>query len=542
MPKETAQQIIAAKATELNNKAVESLFSRPDGGSSSDVVNAISHLSRAIFLVPVEPSYYIYRAEAYLLVSDFESAIANFKKAQELLPPRRADPKKPQVHLKLQAPARKMTTGASLTEDEADLFFSESRFQAISSSSAWFNMRLRRVYFTFGQILLDQRRLHESLRYLKLSRDLGMNPSSVYLRMVAVYIGLNDTDQALELLYNLIHNHPTQVDLYILRAKLYSELGHCDLVSMDLRKVVQIRPDHPEVRQLMEYVIWTAIKYKNMASQEILKGQLDVAIFFLNHALELDPYDWITLLKRGVIFSEMGHHDSALGDLTGVLERDDRDKARDGEVKSYISSVYNKQGIDYFITGRPLEAIQTFNKALEYSDKEAIIYKNLADCHWKLNDDKSREKALLRAYQLDYSDTESREKLADLYFRRGERAIFAGEYPYGLIELSKAIDLNKIPRFLFERARVYVLMENHDLARVDLLALLALEPGHREAHAMMDQLTVGIPLDNLKPFPPQKRVVKGPFDTTGNARKVKDCKLPLEVPHSKYGKPNTCIK
>ncbi|KAI8843307.1 hypothetical protein BJ741DRAFT_527999, partial [Chytriomyces cf. hyalinus JEL632] len=490
-----------------------------------DVVSAISHLSRAIFLVPIEPSYYIYRAEAYLLVSDFESAIANFKKAQELLPPRRADLKKTQSHLKLQTPARKMTTGTT-----------------ISSSSAWFNMRLRRVYFTFGQILLDQRRLHESLRYLKLSRDLGMNPSSVYLRMVAVYIGLNDTDQALELLYNLIHNHPTQVDLYILRAKLYSELGHCDLVSMDLRKVVKIRPDHPEVRQLMEYVIWTAIKYKNKASQEILKGQLDVAIFFLNHALELDPYDWITLLKRGVIFSEMGHHDSALGDLTGVLERDDRDKARDGEVKSYISSVYNKQGIDYFITGRPFEAIQTFNKALEYSDKEAVIFKNLADCHWKLNDDKSREKALLRAYQLDFSDTESREKLADLYFRRGERAIFAGEYPYGIIELSKAIDLNKLPRFLFERARVYALMEHHDLARIDLLALLALEPGHREAHAMLDQLTVGIPLDNLKPFPPQKKVVKGPFDTTGNARKVKDCKLPLEVPHSKYGKPNTCIK
>ncbi|KAJ3015790.1 UNVERIFIED_CONTAM: Tetratricopeptide repeat protein 16 [Siphonaria sp. JEL0065] len=453
------------------------------------------------------------------------------KKAQMMMPPlksRAGNLMKPEPN----ACWRGVMTGSTDEEDEeaADLFYTEKKFEACASSSAWFNIRLRRIYYTFGQILLDQRRLHESLKYFKLSRDFGMCPSSVYLRMAAIYIGLHKTDEALELLYNLIEKHPTQADLYILRAKLYSELGHVDLVSMDLNKVISYAPQHPEMKQLMEYVIWTSIKYKNKASAQILKGQFDVAVFFLNHALELDPTDWITLLKRGVIFSELGHYESAIADLMTVLEMDERDKERDMEVKSYVASVYNKLGVDHYLNENYEDAIKIFTKALRFSSTEGIIYKNLADCYLATNEEAKREQCLCRAFHLDPNDDESRERLAHLYFQRGENAVFAGHYPYGLIELSKAIELNpSAPEYSFERGRTHVLTEQMDLAREDLATVVRLDPTHRDAAAMLDQLTRGIPADALKPFPPQKKVQKGPFETTGNPRKTLDCKVPLEV-------------
>ncbi|KAJ3083342.1 Tetratricopeptide repeat protein 16 [Rhizoclosmatium hyalinum] len=482
----TAVKLIADRSIELNNISLTILNAGPAHLSSHHVTLAISQVSRAIFLNKQEPSYYINRAEGYLLANDYESCISNLKKAQLLLPPRKS--MKSTFPDAMPGACWKGVITANENEEDRDLFYGRDKFEACASSSVWLNLKFRRIYFTFGQILLDQRRLYESLKYFKLARDFGMCTSSVYLRMVAIYIGLHKTDEALELLYNLIEKHPKNADLYILRAKLYSELGHVDLVSMDLNKVAILNPQHPEMRQLMEYVIWTSIKYKNKASAQILKGQFDVAVFFLNHALELDPTDWITLLKRGVIFSEMGHYESAIADLKGVLEMDDRDRERDAEVKSYVGSVYNKLGVDLFLNKNLDEAVNTFKKAIQFTSTEAIIFKNLADCYWFLDDDNNREKCLYRAYQLNPADDETREKLAELYFSRGERGVFAGHFANGLRELSKAIDLSPNANYIFERGRVNLLTEQLDAAREDLSIVLKMNPNHREASAMFDQL------------------------------------------------------
>jgi tetratricopeptide (TPR) repeat protein len=132
---------------------------------------------------------------------------------------------------------------------------------------------------------------------------------------------------------------------------------------LDLQKAIQLDPKNKELRGLMEYVMLIAIRYKNKASEQMLKGirninffcmliscsgQYDVAIYFLNQALELDPTDWMILLKRGILFSEIGHNDSAVADLLAVLENNERDASRDGEVMSYLGIVFNKIGVSLF--------------------------------------------------------------------------------------------------------------------------------------------------------------------------------------------------
>jgi tetratricopeptide (TPR) repeat protein len=115
---------------------------------------------------------------------------------------------------------------------------------------------------------------------------------------VISYIGLNNLDNAIELLYQLTERDPTNPNHYILRAKLYRTLGAVDYVNIDLQKAVSLHPAHPEIKGLLEYVMVVAIGYKNKASHEILHGRYDFAIYFLNQALELDPTDWILVFKR----------------------------------------------------------------------------------------------------------------------------------------------------------------------------------------------------------------------------------------------------
>ncbi|KAJ3128232.1 Tetratricopeptide repeat protein 16 [Physocladia obscura] len=498
----SGSKIVQERIFELNNAALEKLYSS-EFPCSEAICVAIALFSRAIFLSKNEPILYINRAEAYLLVNDFESAIANLKKAKLLLP-RISTEQSVEAAPKNSSAAcwRPISVKQNIKlQDADDLFYNPLNFEA---------------------------------------RDLGIYRASAYLRMAITFIGLGKSDEALELLYKLTEHDPKNADLYILRAKLYSEIGAVDLVAMDLNRVITVakQPTHPELKQLMEYTIWTSIRYKNKASAQILNGQFDLAIFYLNHALELDPTDWITLLKRGVVFSEIGHFDSAIADLTLILEIEERDKSRDVEVKSYIGSVYNKLGVENYLAQNFELALQGLNMALQYTSNEPIIFKNLADCHLAMNNEQQAEKSLTEAFHLDSQDKEIRAKLSNIYFRRGESLIYSGHYPYGLIELSKAIDLTpSVPEYLFERGRVHTLTEQLDLARDDLANALKLNPKHQEARAMLDRLTRGIPFDGLKPFPPQKKLVKGTFDTSGDYRTQKECKLPLKVLTERYPKP-----
>ncbi|KAJ3355981.1 Tetratricopeptide repeat protein 16 [Entophlyctis luteolus] len=466
----TAVQLIRKRSAELNDLALEKLFPNPPPEKlpSQNVIDAIALFSRAVFLDGSEPCFYLNRAEAYLLINDFESTIANLKKAQSLLPAlQRTDEKNGRERTPLNPDSADCWRLATATTQTAS---------AVEDSDLFFNFE-----------------------------------------KAITYIGLNKTDETIELLHKLIEDKDARnvVDLRVLRAKLNSELNAVDLVNMDVVRITQLAPAHPEVRQLMEYIIWTAIQLKNKASSHILKGQFDLAVIFLNHALELDPTDWISLLKRGTLFFEMGHFDSAIADLLKVMDIDDRDKTRDSEVRSLIGGVYNKMGVENFLQ-REKKRLQHYSKAktcfesaLGFVENEPVVYKNLADCFLAMCDEAEYEKALERALGLDAADDESAAKLAQLWFSRAGRAGRAGHYADALCGVSRAIALQpKTAQYWFERGRLHLLAEQLDAARADLAAALDRDPTNEDAAAILAHISQGVTLDYLKPFPAQKKLHK----------------------------------
>ncbi|KAI9355418.1 hypothetical protein DFJ73DRAFT_279048 [Zopfochytrium polystomum] len=336
-----------------------------DSNSASDPAAAteIARLSRAIYVDPEDPALYLFRGDAYLDVCDLQSAIGNYKKA-----------------LSLVSPSPKATTGSPFS-------FANVTGKSVAEEirpGRWIKYQLRRALFLWGQILLDQHRFKEALVSFEESRDLGMCFASVSLRIVAAYIGLGDFDEAIRLLYSLSEKYPTNANFHIIRAKLYQSQGCHDFVAIDLRKAIQADPSHPLIMELLEYVMVVATVYKNKAAEQIKKGHFDIAVFFFSQALELDPFDWCSTFKRGVLFHALGQSESAIEDFTTALEQPERDTTRDSEIRAHLSSAYNKLGVDHFRQGRFLQAAAIFSLAIENKSDEAILYRNRSDCYLKM--------------------------------------------------------------------------------------------------------------------------------------------------------------
>ena len=127
---------------------------------------------------------------------------------------------------------------------------------------------------------------------------------------------------------------------------------------MDKNRVLELAPHHPNLPAIIEWIVSVAVDLKNKASLEVLAGHVPEAIWFLNHAIELDPLDWTMFLKRcsfflkikirlhsrGQLFAEQANLESAIEDFLTVLNNPERDILRDKEIQGYIAKIYTRLG------------------------------------------------------------------------------------------------------------------------------------------------------------------------------------------------------
>ncbi len=71
-----------------------------------------------------------------------------------------------------------------------------------------------------------------------------------------------------------------------------------DFAHLDWLKAQSLSPQHPNLKPVQEWVISNAVELKNKGFEEMRNGRTKEAIWFFNHAIELDPRDWSLLEKR----------------------------------------------------------------------------------------------------------------------------------------------------------------------------------------------------------------------------------------------------
>ena len=122
--------------------------------SNGHHAEAIALLTKAIFLHPLDPSYYFHRAEAYLQILDFESCLANYEHFAGLLQKQVSDRQAAFRNYKKAYPVLK---------------------------------RWPAILYTWAQILLDQKRYTDVIGALDKAEKLGIPRTSCLLRRYLLF-------------------------------------------------------------------------------------------------------------------------------------------------------------------------------------------------------------------------------------------------------------------------------------------------------------------------------------------------------------------
>ncbi|KAJ2997156.1 Tetratricopeptide repeat protein 16 [Globomyces sp. JEL0801] len=409
---------------------------------------AIADFSKAIYIDPVEPVYYWYRAEAYLCLADFESAILNFRQHRSL-------------------------SNLKITKAQDSSYYVTRK-------------RMAQACFTWGQCLLDQFRFNDALEQFNTAAELGMDPDIVALRIAIAKIGVNDLTSSMTYLFQLINNHCSDIDVYILRAKLYYQQENIFFCNLDLRDAVIINPLHPEIKSLQLCVLEYAVQFKNKASEQVLRKKFDLAIWYLNQAVELDPEDWSSQLLRGVLLGETQHYDAGIDDLMEVLGNESRCEVREEEIKKHISALHNKAAIQMFKEKNITMAIQRFTIALNFNPPDHIIKKNRAECYFLLHEYDCALTDLFSVSKEHPDDLDVKSRISSIYGLLGKRLLLQGKVEEAIRSLSEAIiyDPNQSSLY-FDRAESYLYLQELDLMKSDLLSCIKLSGQHELAQSLL---------------------------------------------------------
>ncbi|KAJ3159390.1 Tetratricopeptide repeat protein 16 [Geranomyces michiganensis] len=405
---------------------------------SGDPAAAIASFSRAIHLLPDEPSFYWHRAEAYVKVLDFESAIANFRQHGALV-----------NTLRTTTAWERSLLVRPLTADSGS-------FDYPHGSRYVMERRLAPVAYTWGQCLLDQKRFHEALKMFEYAGSLGMKMESILLR----WWGLGLYETALEILYQLTEENEGNIELFILRAKIFKHLGNVESTHLDVQRSIQINPDHPELPDLLEFTLTTAVQYKNRASYQILQGSPIMAIQCLTHALDLDPDDWILYLKRGALLADIAQYDGAIQDLERVLQQPDLSHITAQDVRDKLAEVHVQIGLEAYQQHDLVAAVNSFTTALDYQPQDPGTWKKRGDCYLALRNLPNSIADFAKAVELNPNDIKCRERCALLWATIADKLLADGEWTLSIEIWTTAINYNgTVADYYFRRGRAFHMIE-----------------------------------------------------------------------------------
>ncbi|GFN88430.1 tetratricopeptide repeat protein 16, partial [Plakobranchus ocellatus] len=158
----------------VTKRAYEHYESAMERKNDNDLLGIITYLNKAINLKTDDPIFYVERAEAYIQLCDFQSAILNYKKACLL----------------------------------------ESRNQAYYS-------RLAFLYYFQGQTLFDQRLYPEALEAFSRASEMVPDNIGYHIRSITCLAALQRHGECLALVNKRLETDHNNPDLYIMRARLH---------------------------------------------------------------------------------------------------------------------------------------------------------------------------------------------------------------------------------------------------------------------------------------------------------------------------------
>ncbi|KTW28149.1 hypothetical protein T552_02008 [Pneumocystis carinii B80] len=265
-----------------------------------------------------------------------------------------------------------------------------------------------------------------------------------YSNRAACYIALNKPEQVIEDTTTALSLDSTYVKALNRRATAYEMLNKNDEALLDYTtSCIMDGFSNENAAQSVERLLKKIAEEKAKAIMKTKKKQLPSPTFITAYldAFRPRPIPKIETndetsgdyhLKQGFKALLAKNYDTASQSFSKAIEL---------ECSSSLKSLaYNMSGTFKFIQGSTLEALEDFNKAIEFDPTDTQNYIKRASVHMELGD--------RFATWSDFDTAQSvNPKDPDIYYHRGQMHFITGEFSEAAKDYQKSIDLDK--EFIF---------------------------------------------------------------------------------------------
>ncbi|XP_008509647.2 tetratricopeptide repeat protein 16 isoform X1 [Equus przewalskii] len=413
---------------------------------------AVLFFSRALHLDPRLVDFYALRAEAYIQLGDFSSAIQNLRRAISFQP------------------------------ENTDYL-----------------ERLSFVLYLQGQCLFEQCSFRDALNVFSQASELQPEKPCFRYRCMACLLALKRHADCLSLVTKEVKNGTTNPDIYILRARLYNFFEKPNLCYRDLHRALLLDPKHPQAKVLLKMMVDQAQKARQDAGILAVQGKLQNSLKHINCAIENNPLDPSFFLFRGTLYRRLREFDGAVEDFLKALDM--LTKCQENLVQQaqrQLLLAYNDFAVHCYMHGAYQEGVLLLNKALKDEQREKGLYINRGDCFFQLGNLSFAEADYQQALALSPQDEGANLRMGLLQEKMGFCEQRSRQFHKAENHFSMAIQHNpKRAQYYLHRARSRQLLQNIFGARQDVATVLILNPKQPKLLPLVTNLFPGMSVEEV---------------------------------------------
>nr|XP_025038384.1 tetratricopeptide repeat protein 16 isoform X2 [Pelodiscus sinensis] len=435
----------------LQNKIKEHCQRGKEFFSQGEWEKAVICYSKAINLDPQQVEFYVQKAEAFLQLCDFQSAVLNLRKAYTL-----------------------------------------------SSAKEEYIVRMAFILYLQGQCLLDQEVYWDALDSFIRASELQPKNSVYRRKSITCLAALNRFSDCFRLVNEELAQDSKNPDLYILRARLHEQFCQATLCYQDVQEAIALQPQHKEARILMQRLLKRAQKAKNQAINKALKGNLKDALLRITFAIENNPFDAGYFIFRGTLHRRLKDFNAAIDDYIKAAELCEEGGAEAMEVQQQLLLTYNDFAVHCYSKGSFEEAVMLLNKALKGEKNEKGLYVNRGDCLFRLGELTFALADYQQALELSPTDFSLRRRVGMLLDELGLQEHKQRKYQRAVYCFSGAIESNpRESHYYLHRAKSRLFLQDVMSAKEDVITVLLLDPENEAVLPVVTSLFPGQPIQDI---------------------------------------------
>ncbi|XP_059116064.1 tetratricopeptide repeat protein 16 isoform X3 [Peromyscus eremicus] len=413
---------------------------------------AVLYFSRALHLDPQLVDFYVFRAEAFIQLCDFSSALQNLRRAYSYQP-----------------------------------------------DNTKYLERLAFVLYLQGQCLYELCDFQEALYVFLQASDLQpQNPSFSY-RCIACLLALKRHQDCLSLITREVKQGRASADVYILRARIYNFFQKAKLCYQDLRSALLFDPTHPQAKGLLQMMVDQAKQSLQDASILAVQGKLHRALRRISCAIENNPLDPNLFLFRGTLYRRLQQFDPAVEDFLKALDMvTDSQDSLVQKVQRQLLLTYNDFAVHCYTQGAYQEGVLLLNKAIRDEQNEKGLYINRGDCFFQLGNLSFAEADYKQALALSPHDEGANIRMGVLQEKMGFCEQTRRQFQMAEEHFTAAIRHNPDKaQYYLHRAKSRQLLQNTLGARQDVATVLLLNPNQPKMAPLMNNLFPGMTVEEV---------------------------------------------